>query len=96
MRHVIRNPRGLLYTGNAIETAYVPHQSDPTRNVERFLLSPEFKTVDVLDALKYDSLADARAVLVHPDLRDPAAFAGCEVCESEFDRNDPQALQPVA
>jgi hypothetical protein len=95
-RFVIRNAAGLLYTGNAVETTYRVSPTDPTRNVEHFILTPAFLTLDVQQALHYDSHADADAVMAHPDLAAPNAFAGCEVLECEFEREDTQATRPSA
>ena len=95
-RYVIRNAAGVFYTGNAVRAEYITHPTDPLRNVERFRITPEFNSVQVLySALKYDTPADAHAHLEHADLDDAAAFAGCEVLECEFDKDLPNAVRAI-
>ena len=93
-RYVIRNPQGLLYSENYVkETVFVQSKADPSRNVLVSKLVPLFETINPLQALKYDERADAESILSHPDLDDPAAFAGCEVVEAEFDSKNHAALR---
>ena len=94
-RFVIRHPHGGLYTGNTVtKTTYESVPDNPTVAAPRAWLAPQFDTRNVLGAQKYETHEDAVAILAHPDLEDPTAFAGCEVMEVEFDRHDPQALRP--
>ena len=96
-RFVISNPDGLLHTDNYVpETIYVSVPGNPTQAVPVSKLLPIFDTKNVLLALKYATAADAHAMLSHPDLQPPEAFAGCEVLECEFDSAHPQALRPAA
>lgn len=91
-RYVIANGHGLLHTDNEVtETVYVPRPGDPSRNDEAFVLRPVFDSTNVLRALKYDTVADAEAMLAYrPLVAD--GFDGCSVREVEFDRN-PQAIR---
>ena len=93
-RYVIRNSQGLLYTHNDVpETVYVPRRDDPSRNDLVSKLIPLFETTHPLMALKYEERVDAEQMLSNPDLVDPAAFAGCEVVEAEFDSKNHAALR---
>jgi hypothetical protein len=93
-RYVIRNKQGLLYSDNYVpETIAVPRPGDMSRNDLVSKLVPMFETVNPLQALKFEERVDAESILNHPDLNDPAAFAGCEVVEAEFDSKNHAALR---
>jgi hypothetical protein len=94
-RYVIRNTTTrLLYSNNDVpETIFVQSKQDPSRNDPVSKLIPMFETTHPLMALKYEERVDAERMFSHPDLVDPAAFAGCEVVEAEFDSKNHAALR---
>lgn len=93
-RYVIRNTHGLLYSHNSVpETVAVQRKDDPSRNDLVSKLIPLFETTHPLMALKYEERVDAEQMFSHPDLVDPAAFAGCEILEAEFDTKNHAALR---
>ena len=84
MRYALVNAAGLFYTGNTVlETIYVPRVGNPREADPRGILSPDFTAANVSQALKFDTEADATAMLSHADLKDPAAFAGCSVVAAD-------------
>jgi hypothetical protein len=96
MRYAIRNAAGLFFSGNEVpETVYEPTPGNPTVAVARARLAPQFLAVVPFGAVKYETAGDAASMLTHADLKDPTAFAGCQVCEIEFDRQDPNQARPV-
>ena len=96
-RFVIRNQVGLLHTYNKVDgNKWVPDPADPSRNNQIPLLVPLFETVTPLTALKFETYADAQAAFANPDLKDPAAFAGCQIFEAEHHPEDPHAVKPAA
>ena len=96
MRYVIKNAEGRYFSGcNVPETTYTPMPANPTVAVPRSMLAPQFDTVILFGAVKYETAADARDMLTHADLLDPAAFAGCDVLEVEFDSKQPEATRPA-
>lgn len=95
-RFLIQNPVGTFFTGNSVpETRYVSRPGDPTVADARYMLKPLFEAGHALQALKYETAADAASILHHPDLIDPAAFDGCVVMECEFDSTQPAAVRPI-
>lgn len=94
MRYVIRNVAGHYFTGCHVpETRFVPRPGNPTVADPVSLLEPRFESLMVRGAVKYDTAADATAMLTHADLVGPNAFEHCAVCEVEFDRDDPEAVR---
>jgi hypothetical protein len=94
MRYVIRNVAGHYFSGCFVpETRFVPRPGNPTVADPVSLLEPRFESLMVRGAVKYDSAADADAMLTHVDLADPAAFKDCAVLEVEFDKDDLEAVR---
>lgn len=95
-RYVIQNAQGNFLTGHRVtKIVPVPRPEDPRSNdlVQKF--TPDFKSMDVLNACKYDDAKTALDHITHPDLDDAAAFANCKVMEVEFDRHDPQGVRDL-
>lgn len=96
MRYVIRNEKGLFYSDNRLTGMVpVPRAGDPSVNdlVQKF--APKFDGATTAQAIKYATEKDALAIVAHADLSDEKAFAGCQICETEFDTNDMAAIRDV-
>lgn len=95
-RFAIHNDKGAFYSDNRLTGIVpVPRAGDPSMNdlVQKFV--PKFEGATIAQAIKYATEKDALEIVAHPDLSDATAFAGCQICETEFDTNDMAAIRDV-
>ena len=85
MRFVIQNEKGAYFTDFHIVRYDDVIEADAVGNKtvhQRAVLEPLFESLQPVQALKFDTEADATAALTLKSLHDPAAFADCIVVEA--------------